>query len=609
MKLKFLDMDPFVIKTGLVSFEKYYGDLTVQYTLKSSPEETYISTVITNNGTEMVKPGRFNLFDLVDIDGHAYMNSWQSWTPFKAYGAKPDIKPFVSMAKASGNTLYSASIVPDILENGDLPSDYFIAFNDFVAGFLSSKVSHPFFLLNENKKRVEVMIDLFGKPLNPGESIELEPFVLLEKDPLPVLLERYAQLINNEEGVHFKNFEGIGWCSWYQYFTEIDFNKLMKDIEKISSVKSSHSIPYTLIQLDDGYEKDIGDWLETNDRFPDLSEISETIISKGLKPGIWIAPFSVSETSSIFEEHPDWLVKDFLGKPKLCYRNWNKNIYALDTTHPGAIKYLKGLFGKLREVGYSYLKIDFLFAGALPGKRYNENATPVEAYREGMKIIKNYAGEDTFILGCGAPLLPSVGFVDAMRIGSDTAPIWNGDAPDIGIPSAKFSIRNAITRSFMHKRLWLNDPDTLILRDEAELTDSEKNLFCIVSASLDNILLHSDEMEQLNEKNIQLLKDAMKYSKGRARVFFGHKADTYVIATKGGRHYNSVIAVNLNDENEKINIPIEAIHWSGVTTEKSIDVDPHSIAIRKVNSLAVNLKVTREKMEDGREINYYEPEN
>jgi hypothetical protein len=70
-----------------------------------------------------------------------------------------------------------------------------------------------------------------------------------------------------------------------------------------------------------------------------------------------------------------------------------------------------------------------------------------------------------------------------------------------------------------------------------------------------------------------------------------------------------VIAVNLNDENEKINIPIEAMHWSGITTEKSIDVDPHSIAIRKDNSLAVNLKVTREKMEDGREINYYEPEN
>ncbi|MEA2066387.1 MAG: glycoside hydrolase family 36 protein [Thermotogota bacterium] len=609
MKLKFLDMDPFVINTGIVSFEKYYGDLTVQYTLKSSPEETYINTVITNNGTEMVKPGRFNLFNLVDIEGYAYMNSWQSWMPFKAYYVKPDIEPLVSMAKASGNTLYSASIVPDILENGDLPSDYFIAFKDFVAGFLSSKVSHPFFLLNENKKRVEVMIDLFGKPLNPGESIKLEPFVLLEKDPLPVLLERYAQLINNEEGVHFKNFEGIGWCSWYQYFTEIDFNKLMKDIEKISSVKSSNSLPYTLIQLDDGYEKDIGDWLETNDKFPDLSEISENIVNKGLKAGIWVAPFSISETSSIFKEHKDWLVKDFLGKPKLCYRNWNKKIYALDTTHPGATKYLKNLFSKLREVRFSYLKIDFLFAGAMPGKRYNENVTPVEAYREGMKIIKSYAGEDTFILGCGAPLLPSVGFVDAMRIGSDTAPIWNGDVPDIGIPSAKFSIRNAITRYFMHKRLWLNDPDTLILRNEAELTDSEKKLFCIVSASLDNILLHSDEMKKLNEKNVQLLKEAMKYSEGKARVFFGHRADTYVVATKGGRYYNSVIAVNLNDENEKINIPLEAIQWSGVTTEKSIDVDPHSISIRKDNSLAVKLKVTREKMEDGREINYYEPEN
>jgi len=609
MKLKFLDTDPFTIKTEAASFEKHYGDLTVQYTLKSEPGETRINSVITNNATETIKLGRFTLFEVVDIEGKAYMNSWQSWTPFTAYDEKPDIESLVAMAKASGNTLYSATPVPDILENGDLPSDYFIAFRDFVAGFLSSRVSHPFFLLDENKNRLEVMVDLFGKPLNPGDSIEIEPFVLLEKDPLSVLLERYAQIINQEEQVRFKNFEGIGWCSWYQYFTEIDFNTLKENIEKISSIKSTNAIPYALVQLDDGFEQDIGDWLETNDKFPSLSEVTKAISEKGLEPGIWIAPFSVSETSSIYNNHPEWLVKDALGNPKLCYRNWNKRIYALDTTHPEAEQYLKNLFSKLQEIGFSYLKIDFLFAGAMPGRRYDENKTPVEAYRIGMKIIKDNANKDTFILGCGAPLLPSVGFVDGMRIGADTAPIWNGDVPDIGVPSAKFSIRNAITRYFMHRRLWLNDPDTLILRDEAELTDSEKKLFCFISGALDNMLLHSDEMKQLHEKNIQFLNEAMALSGGKARVFFEEKANAYVIATKGGPHFNSLIAVNLDDTSKKLNIPAEAMQWSGIFTEESVEVDPRSIVLKKVNSRAANLKVTREKMVDGRAINYYEPEN
>ncbi|MFO7883061.1 MAG: alpha-galactosidase, partial [Kosmotogaceae bacterium] len=607
MKLKFFGTDPFNIKTGNLSFEKSYGDLCIQYTMKSKLEETRIDTIIMNNGTETIKPGRFTLFQIVDIESQPFMNTWQSWTPFKVYSRKPDIKSFVSMAKASGNTLNSATPVPDILENGDLPSDYFIAFRDFVAGFLSSRVSHPFFLMDENKNRIDVMIDLFGKPLNPGDSIDLESFVLLEKDPLPVLLERYAQIINQEKSVRFKNFEGIGWCSWYQYFTEIDFKALKENIEKISSMKSRYEIPYTLIQLDDGYEKDIGDWLETNDKFPDLSVISEFIRKEGFEPGLWLAPFSVSESSGIFNNYSDWLVKDFFAKPKICYRNWNKNIYSLDTTHPEAAQHLKNLFKKLHKMGFSYLKIDFLFAGAMPGKRFNEDSTPIEAYREGMRIIIDNAGEDTFILGCGAPLLPSVGFVDGMRIGADTAPIWNGDVPDIGIPSAKFSIRNAITRSFMHRRLWLNDPDTLIVRDEAELSNNEKRLFCLVSGALDNMLLHSDAMKQLNENNIHLLEDTMELSEGKPRVFFGQKPDTYIIATKGGKHFNSLIVVNLNDDSKKIRIPIEAMKWSGITTEKSINVEPHSIVLRKVNSRAVTLKITKEKMKDGREISYYEP--
>ncbi len=609
MKLKFSGTDPFVVKTGTLSFEKHYGDLCIQFTIRSTPGETKIDTLMINNGTETTKPGRFTLFEIVGVKGQPFMNTWQSWTPFRTYKKKPDIKPLVSMAKASGNTLYSATPVPDILENGDLPSDYFIGFEDFVAGFLSSRISHPFFLVDENKERLKVMVDLFCKPLKPGDNIELEPFVLLEKDPLPALLERYAQLINQRESIRFKNFDGIGWCSWYQYFTEIDFEGLKENVKMISSMKSRNDLPYTLVQLDDGYEKDIGDWLETNDKFPELSEICETIRNEGSKAGLWLAPFSASETSSIFKNHPDWLVKDLLDEPKLCYRNWNKNIYALDTTHPEVEQHLKNLFKKLCEIGFSYLKIDFLFAGAMPGKRLDENSTPVEAYRKGLKIIKDSTCEDSFILGCGAPLLPSVGFVDGMRIGADTAPIWNGDVPDIGIPSAKFSIRNALTRYFMHRRLWLNDPDTLIIRDEAELNDKEKRLFSLVSGALDNMLLHSDEMKQLGEKNLSMLKEAVTLSEGKPRVFFNNNPDTYVIATKGGIRFNCLIAVNLNDKNEKISIPVDAMKWSGVKTEKVIDVEPHSIAIKKVDSRAVILKVTREKMKDGRDISYYEPDD
>ena len=42
--------------------------------------------------------------------------------------------------------------------------------------------------------------------------------------------------------------------------------------------------------------------------------------------------------------------------------------------------------------------------------------------RAGYDAIRRGAGDDAFLLGCGAPLGPRVGVVDGMRIGADVAP-------------------------------------------------------------------------------------------------------------------------------------------------------------------------------------------
>ena len=44
-------------------------------------------------------------------------------------------------------------------------------------------------------------------------------------------------------------------------------------------------------------------------------------------------------------------------------------------------------------------------------ERGGSDVTPIQAYREGMRVIRKAAGDD-FVLACGAPLLPSAGLVD-----------------------------------------------------------------------------------------------------------------------------------------------------------------------------------------------------
>lgn len=63
--------------------------------------------------------------------------------------------------------------------------------------------------------------------------------------------------------------------------------------------------------------------------------------------------------------------------------------------------------------------------GALPGgNRFNENATKIEAYRMGMEAVLEGAGTDSFILGCNAPMWPSLGLVHGMRVTGDISRSW-----------------------------------------------------------------------------------------------------------------------------------------------------------------------------------------
>ena len=86
-------------------------------------------------------------------------------------------------------------------------------------------------------------------------------------------------------------------------------------------------------------------------------------------------------------------------------------------------------------------------------------------------FIRRGAGDEAFLLGCGVPLSNVVGLVDANRIGPDVAPVWALDPPEEVVPgylgtqpATSHAFTNTLTRSFMHRRLWLNDPDCVMLR-------------------------------------------------------------------------------------------------------------------------------------------------
>jgi alpha-galactosidase len=223
-----------------------------------------------------------------------------------------------------------------------------------------------------------------------------------------------------------------------------------------------------VVQIDDGYQAAPGDWLIPSGRFASLPGLVRRIRDAGRRAGIWIAPALVGRGSELYARNPGWVVREeATGEPVFAGHVVRQECTALDLTHPGAAGYLAGVLEQMREWGIDYFKIDFAYAGACEGLRYDV-ISGVAAYRAGLRLIRDAVGPDAVLLGCGAPILPSVGLVDAMRVGPDIAASYEAPAGHPSEPSQRNATRNVIARAWQQGRFWVNDPDCLMARPGVE---------------------------------------------------------------------------------------------------------------------------------------------
>ncbi|MFB4349922.1 glycoside hydrolase family 36 protein [Microbacterium sp. CR_7] len=276
------------------------------------------------------------------------------------------------------------------------------------------------------------------------------------------------------------------WCTWYQYFEEVRASDVIENVRAIDAA----GFDVDVVQIDDGWSLGAGEWTAPNPRFGSLPDAVSAILDSGRRAGIWVAPFSVGASSSVAREHPDWVLGD-------AGRNWGDDMRGLDLTHPGVRDYLTRVFTEIRDRGVDYVKLDFLYAGALPGRRHDPDATGVSAYRSGLALIREVMGDDAFLLGCGAPLLPSVGLVDAMRVAGDTFHEGGEDGSQ-GL-RGRMSVES---RAWQDGRLWTNDPDCLVARPEFALREE----WAEVVLAAPGIRGFSDRIAGLDDRGRELVR-------------------------------------------------------------------------------------------------------
>jgi len=144
-------------------------------------------------------------------------------------------------------------------------------------------------------------------------------------------LHRWARDFGMRDGhktraVLLNNWEATGF--------DFDFNRIagLYDPAKALGVE--------LFLLDDGWfgnkyprvndHAGLGDWQPNRSRLPDgLAPLASEAVKRGLRFGIWMEPEMVNPNSELFEQHPDWVIRQPKRELEL-----QRNQMVLDLTRP-----------------------------------------------------------------------------------------------------------------------------------------------------------------------------------------------------------------------------------------------------------------------------------
>ena len=456
------------------------------------------ASTLTNIGKTPLRIGNIVLFDMAShgldqttpIYGEGFQKLAQTSGPLGKpnwFGPYPDAKHYRIPEPDGLPTVYGMMTFD--LGNGGHALLGFTSCRRFIGRF------------SFNDKQLRVSVDPEELELAPGETWKLEEFIAIAGSDRNVLLDQLADAIciNHPPLPQPPPANRVGWCTWYGVGGAGNQKIITESAERFASVLPE----LKFIQIDEGYTLE-GDLLDVCPEFGDMNATIEAIRANGFQPAIWVGPFIAAQKSHTLAEHPDWFVQGPDGKPlvsdKIGFGGWIKAPWcALDGSNPEAQKHLEEVFRTLREkFGITYFKLDANYWGAIHGGTHHDpKATRIEAYRRGMEAVLRGAGPGAVILGCNAPVWPSLGLVNVMRTSADISRDWK---------TIRSTARENFNRGWQNGRLWVDDPDCVVLAGKPEIAANVWQLQATAVHAVGGMVLSGDKIADLGPGQLAMLR-------------------------------------------------------------------------------------------------------
>ena len=395
-------------------------DLKIEFLLEDAEDGKRYQTVVQQkNKIELVD---FFIETKIDYSNtnDIFCNGFQSWTETKLFNKTEKLKAQRRGIKAIGEA-YGDGLFYSYKNKKGVVNSFTYTYIKLpkrrihFLGSLNDSIGYTIFEHHANENKLIIKKDCEGLIIE--NCTTLLDFYSCEHFEF-ICFQSYFQLQQLKQ-IHAK--PAIGWTSWYYYYTNISEKIIQDNLDAFIN----NNVPIEIFQIDDGWQKAVGDWLNFNDKFPNgLKNIVEKIKEKNIKAGLWLAPFACEQNSFIVKEKPHWILKDDKGKfLKIGFNPaWSYWFYALDFYLDEVRDYLKKVFHTiLIEWNFDLVKLDFLYGTALIARNGKSRG---QIMYEAMQFLRECVG-DKMILGCGVPLLAANGTTEYCRIGPDIHLSWD----------------------------------------------------------------------------------------------------------------------------------------------------------------------------------------
>ncbi|HET6382785.1 MAG TPA: alpha-galactosidase [Armatimonadota bacterium] len=442
----------------LAHVDALVGGLTLTLTVSNRGPRRILSTAA------LLSTGELGALDFCPrFDGARFFrNGRQSWDPAAtAQAGSPGVDP---------TQLVSHLVTALIPAKSDGGKD---SEEGLVLGFTGAarQFGHIELRPHGESAGLTALVDGEQTVLEAGESFVSETLWLGYSEQPHLLLLDYARYCQPDRR---PQPAPVAWDCWYSHFEDTSEKDVL---EALAAAEKLQPAPDTFI-LSDGYQPirfdgpSIGDWLDTNSRFPHgLAWMAKEIRKRGFRPGIWLAPFLVGEKSQFYKYYPNAVLRTRGEHQPDWWEMWRgERAYYLDPTHSDGRHFLQNLFETLSYTyGFEFFQVDFAYAGATDGFRKDAAATSAQALDSGLQVIRKTIGDDRYLLVAGGPVGAGAAWADAVQSGPETGPSWRGHC------SALASLQAHLARAFLGAPAPALAPAPLLLTPEASggLSDDE----------------------------------------------------------------------------------------------------------------------------------------